>query len=344
MSKYNVAVVGATGAVGIEMMSILEERNFPIKDIKLLASKRSAGKTFEFKGETVVIEEATPESFNDVQIAFFSAGGSISKALAPEAVKRGCVVVDNSSAFRMEDDVPLVVPEVNPEDIKLHNGIIANPNCSTIIMVVPLKPLHDLCPIERIVVSTYQAVSGAGAKGMDELSKQVDAYVQGEEIKANILPVASLDNHYQVAFNVIPQVDVFAEGGYTKEEWKMVNETQKMFHNNSIKITCTTVRLPVFRSHSESVNIEFKEKVSKEQVIEALENASGVVVLDDIDNQKYPMPLDVSGKDDVYVGRIREDNSISTGVNLWIVGDQIRKGAALNAIQIGECLIKEDLL
>jgi aspartate-semialdehyde dehydrogenase len=337
-------MVGATGAVGIEMLSILEERKFPIKELKLLASSRSAGKVMEFGGRSIVVEEAQPSSFDGVDIAFFSAGASTSKRLAHEAVKRGCLVIDNSSAFRMDADVPLVVPEVNGEDAKKHNGIIANPNCSTIIMVVAVKPLYDLAKIKRMVISTYQAVSGAGAKGITELEQQVRAYVEGKDIIANVLPVGSLDKHYQIAFNVIPQVDVFGEGGYTKEEWKMVHETRKIFHDDELRISCTTVRVPVFRSHAESVNIEFCRKVSRQEALNALSRAPGVVVYDDIENMKYPMPLDTSEKDPVYVGRIREDVSLDTGLNLWIVGDQIRKGAALNAVQIAEYVVDNDLV
>lgn len=344
MRGYSVAIVGATGAVGMEMLSILEERNFPIEKLKLLASARSAGKGIEFRGETIIVEEVQPSSFDGVQIAFFGAGGSVSKAFVHEAVSRGCIVVDNSSAFRMDKDVPLVVPEVNGEDIKKHKGIIANPNCTTTIMVAPLKPLHDLARIRRLVISTYQAVSGAGAKGMDELEHQALAYAQDREIHPKVLPVASLEKHYQIAFNVIPQVDVFDDAGYTKEEWKMVNETRKILHDDSLKVTCTTVRVPVFRSHAESVNIEFERKVSRDEAIEVLSNAPGVVVCDDIANMEYPMPLDTSGKDAVYVGRIREDISLETGLNLWIVGDQIRKGAALNAVQIAEYLAANDLV
>lgn len=342
--SYNVAIAGATGAVGMEMLSILEQRNFPIKNLKLLASARSSGKSIEFKGEKIIVEELQPSSFDGVEIAFFSAGASVSKVFAQEAVKRGCVVIDNSSAFRMEEDVPLVVPEVNGEDLKEHKGLIANPNCTTAIMVVPLKPLYDIAKMRRVIVSTYQAVSGAGAKGMYELEHQTRTYVDGKEIQSTVLPVSSLEKHYQILFNVIPQVDVFADAGYTKEEWKTVNETRRILHDPSLRITCTAVRVPVIRSHSESVNIEFDRKVSKEEAIEVLSNAPGVVVYDDIENMKYPMPLDTSGKDPVYVGRIREDISLETGLNLWIVGDQIRKGAALNAIQIGEYLTASDLV
>jgi aspartate-semialdehyde dehydrogenase len=341
---YNVAVVGATGAVGMEMLSILEERKFPIKKLKLLASARSAGKGIEFRGETIIVQEVKPSSFDGVEMAFFGAGGSVSKAFVHEAVHRGCIVIDNSSAFRMDMDVPLVVPEVNGEDVRNHKGIIANPNCTTTIMVVPLKPLHELAGIKRLVISTYQAVSGAGAKGMDELEDQVLAYAENREIHPRVLPVASLEKHYQIAFNVIPQVDVFDDAGYTKEEWKMVNETRKILHDDSLQISCTTVRVPVLRSHAESVNIEFKRKVSRNEAIEVLSNAPGVVECDDAENMEYPMPLTTSGKDAVYVGRIREDISLETGLNLWIVGDQIRKGAALNAVQIAEYLAANELV
>jgi aspartate-semialdehyde dehydrogenase len=341
---YSVAIVGATGAVGMEILSILEERSFPVGKLTLLASARSAGKGIKFRGEMLTVEELKSSSFEKTDIAFFSAGGSVSKAFVHEAAKRGCVVIDNSSAFRMDKDVPLVVPEVNGEDTRDHKGIIANPNCTTTIMVVPLKPLYDIARIKRLVVSTYQAVSGAGAKGMDELEHQALAYAEKREIHPKVLPVSDLEKHYQIAFNVIPQVDVFDDAGYTKEEWKMVNETRKILHDDSLRVTCTTVRVPVFRSHAESVNIEFERKVEKDEVLNVLSNAPGVIVQDDIANMHYPMPLDVSGKDAVYVGRIREDISLETGLNLWIVGDQIRKGAALNAIQIAEYLVAHDLI
>lgn len=344
MREFSVAVVGVTGAVGQEMLKCLEERGFPVGKIKPLASSRSAGKEITFKGETLRIEEARPQSFEGIDIAFFSAGASVSKELAPEAVRRGALVIDNSSAFRMDEGVPLVVPEVNPSAIAEHKGIIANPNCSTIIMVVALKPIHDRARIKRVVVSTYQAVSGAGARAMVELEEQTRAYLEGKAIVPQIIPLAKAEKHYQIAFNLVPQIDVFVEGGYTKEEMKMVNETRKIMGEPGLKVTATTIRVPVFRSHSESINIETEDKLSREEAREVLAAAPGVEVLDDVERQIYPMPLDVSGKDAVYVGRIREDNSIEKGLNLWVVGDQIRKGAALNAIQIAEEAVAKGLL
>jgi len=335
---YNVAVVGATGAVGKEMIKILEERSFPVKNLKLLASARSAGKKLKFKGEEITVEELKPESFEGIDIALFSAGGERSKQFAPEAVKRNAVVIDNSSAFRMDKEVPLVVPEVNPEDVKWHKGIIANPNCSTIQMVVVLKPLYDISKIKRIVVSTYQAVSGAGAEAIEELKKQTEAILNGKEPPPpNKIPK-------QIAFNCVPQIDVFFDDGYTKEEHKMVNETKKIMHDESIKVSATCVRVPVFIGHSESVNIEFEKPISVEEAKEALKNAPGVAVIDDFKNGVYPTPVDVAGKDDVLVGRIRKDDTIDNGLNLWIVGDNLRKGAALNAVQIAEILIEENLI
>lgn len=340
MKKYNVAVLGATGAVGQELLSLLQERNFPAAEIKTLASARSAGKEIEVAGISYTIEAATPESFADVDIAFFCAGGSVSKELAPAAVAAGAVVIDNTSAFRMDPDVPLVVPEVNKEAIFQHKGIIANPNCSTIIMAVPLWPLHKAAGIKRIVVSTYQAVSGAGKEGMDELREQVEASCKGVEVEPKVLPVGSLPKHYPIAFNLLPHIDVFDEEGYTKEEWKMVNETHKIMDPN-IAVTATTVRVPVYRCHSESVNIELERPLSPDEARQILAEAPGVKVLDDPEQMLYPQPLMLEGEDDVYVGRIRKDLSVPHGLNLWIVGDQIRKGAALNAVQIGEILAKE---
>lgn len=338
---YTVAVVGATGAVGEEILSILQERRFPISELVLLASERSEGKEIEFMGEVLRVRRATPESFQGVDIAFFSAGGDVSRSLAPEASRRGAVVIDNTSAFRMDPQVPLVVPEVNPEDIRNHKGIIANPNCSTIIMAVAIKPIYDAAGIKRIVVSTYQAVSGAGARALSALLSETRDYIEGKSVNPEVLPFAKAPKHYQIAFNLIPQIDMFAEGAYTKEEWKMVNETRKILHDPELKVTATTVRVPVFRCHSESINVETKEKLSRSEVVEILSRAPGVQVLDSPEDMLYPMPLDISGKDDVYVGRIREDNSCERGLNLWVVGDQLRKGAALNAIQIGEILIRE---
>lgn len=343
MKRYNVAILGATGAVGQEFLKLIEERSFPFNELKLLASERSAGKTIEFMGKEYIVEAATPDSFNDVQIALF-AGGSISKTLAPEAAKRGAVVIDNSSAFRMDPEVPLVVPEVNPEAIKSHKGIIANPNCSTIIMVMALKPLYDEVKIKRIVVSTYQAVSGAGKEGIDELTDQVKAVIENRPVEANILPSASLPKHYQIAFNLLPQIDVFVEDDYTKEEMKMVNETHKIFNDYNIGITATTIRVPVYRSHSESINIELDGPLSPEKAKAVLAKFPGVIVQDNPAEMLYPMPLYTSDSNEVFVGRIRADKTVPYGLNLWVVGDQIRKGAALNAVQIAEYMIKQNLI
>lgn len=340
MKKINVAVLGATGAVGQELLALLEERNFPAKEIRALASARSAGKKIQVGEREYTIEEATKESFAGVDVAFFCAGGGVSKKMAPLAVEAGAVVVDNTSAFRMDPDVPLVVPEVNREAIFTHKGIIANPNCSTTIMLVPLWPLHKAAGIKRIVVSTYQAVSGAGVEGMEELKRQVLASAKGEELVAEVLPVSSLDKHYPIAFNLLPQIDVFAEEDYTQEEWKMIRETHKIM-DPEIKVTATTVRVPVYRCHSESVNIELEKPLSPEEARELLANAPGVTVMDNPKEMLYPLPNELSGVDDVYVGRIRRDLTVPSGLNLWIVGDQIRKGAALNAVQIGEELVKE---
>jgi aspartate-semialdehyde dehydrogenase len=336
LKEYNVAIAGATGAVGSVFLSILEERSFPIKSLTLLASERSVGKKIEFKKEQFEVKELSKDSFKNIDIALFSAGASRSKEFAKYAANSGAVVIDNSSAFRMEPDIPLVVPEVNPEDAFKHNGIIANPNCSTIIMAVAVKPLYDISLIKRIVVSTYQAVSGAGAKAMLELeeqSRQIICAGSSNVIKS-IFPV-------QIAFNVIPHIDVFLENGYTKEEMKMHHETRKIFNDFNIKVSATTVRVPVFTSHSESLNIETEKKITVSQAKEALAKAPGVTLKDDIANLSYPTPLDSSGRDDVYVGRIREDISVDNGLTMWVVGDQLRKGAALNAIQIAELLISK---
>ncbi|MCX7969996.1 MAG: aspartate-semialdehyde dehydrogenase [Negativicutes bacterium] len=343
MSRYNVAILGATGAVGQEFLKIIEQRNFPFAKLKLLASERSAGRTIGFMGQEYVVEEARPQSFAGVDLALF-AGGAASRQLAPEAVSRGAVVIDNSSAFRMDDDVPLVVPEVNSGDLHRHRGIIANPNCSTIIMVVVLKPLHDQAGLKRVVVSTYQAVSGAGKEAIDELDTQVRTWLAGGEMKADILPVASLPRHYPVAFNLIPQIDVFLDNGFTKEEMKMVRETHKILHDDSIGIVPTTVRVPVYRSHSESLSLEFIHSISPEEARAVLSRAPGVIVEDRPEEQVYPMPLYTSHRDEVFVGRIRADHTVPHGLSLWLVGDQIRKGAALNAIQIAEYMIANRLL
>lgn len=343
MKKYNVAILGATGAVGTEFLKLIEERNFPYAELRLLASKRSAGKQIEFMGKTYTVQEATKDSFAGIDIALF-AGGSVSKEFAPYAVEAGAVVIDNSSAFRMDPEVPLVVPEVNPQAILKHKGIIANPNCSTIIMVMALKPLYDMAKIKRIVVSTYQAVSGAGKEGIDELTDQVKDFADGKEMVANILPSASLAKHYPIAFNLIPQIDVFIDNLYTKEEMKMVNETRKIFDDYDMRITATTVRVPVYRSHSESINVEFENDLNLEEMQKALAAFPGVQVIDNPQEQLYPMPLYTSEKDDVYVGRLRRDESNDKTFNMWVVGDQIRKGAALNTLQIAETMIKNNWL
>lgn len=343
MKKYNVAILGATGAVGTEFLKLIEERNFPYAELRLLASKRSAGKQIEFMGKTYTVQEATKDSFAGIDIALF-AGGSVSKEFAPYAVEAGAVVIDNSSAFRMDPEVPLVVPEVNPQAILKHKGIIANPNCSTIIMVMALKPLYDMAKIKRIVVSTYQAVSGAGKEGIDELTDQVKDFADGKEMIANILPSASLAKHYPIAFNLIPQIDVFMDNLYTKEEMKMVNETRKIFDDYDMRITATTVRVPVYRSHSESINVEFENDLNLEEMQKALAAFPGVQVIDNPQEQLYPMPLYTSEKDDVYVGRLRRDESNEKTFNMWVVGDQIRKGAALNTLQIAETMIKNNWL
>ena len=341
MKKYNVAILGATGAVGGEFLKLIEERNFPFAELRLLASKRSAGTEIEFMGKTYVVQEATKDSFQGIDIALF-AGGSVSKEFAPYAVEAGAVVIDNSSTFRMDPEVPLVVPEVNPQAILKHKGIIANPNCSTIIMVMALKPLYDLAKIKRVVVSTYQAVSGAGKEGIDELTDQVKAYSEGKEMVAKILPSASLEKHYPIAFNLIPQIDVFLDNLYTKEEMKMINETQKIMEDYDMRITATTVRVPVYRSHGESVNIEFVHDLELADMIKAIEAFPGVQMLDNPQAQEYPMPLYTSDKDDCFVGRLRRDESNPNTFNLWVVGDQIRKGAALNTLQIAETMIKNE--
>ena len=342
MKKYNVAILGATGAVGQEFLSLIEERNFPFANLKLLASKRSAGKVIKFMGKDYVVEEATNESFKDVQIALF-AGGSASTVFASAAVKSGAVVIDNSSAFRMDPEVPLVVPEVNPEAIKNHKGIIANPNCSTIIVTMALKPIYDKVKIKRVVVSTYQAVSGGGKEAIDELEQQVKAIAENRPVEAKILPGASLAKHYQIAFNLIPQIDVFKDNGYTKEEMKMIDETHKILDDYGMGITATTIRVPVYRSHAESINLELEDDLSIDEVKSALSNFEGVIVKDNPDEMEYPMPLYTSNQDEVFIGRIRKDYSIKNGLNLWVVGDQIRKGAALNALQIAEYMIKHNM-
>ncbi|NQT83958.1 aspartate-semialdehyde dehydrogenase [bacterium] len=332
--KYNVAVVGATGAVGQEMISGLVERDFPVDRIRLLASARIPGRKLKFGGEDVDVEVLGEDSFHGIDIALFSAGGGRSKQFAPIAAKEA-VVIDNTSAFRMDPDVPLVVPEVNPEDLAWHKGIIANPNCSTIQMVVALKPIHDLVRIKRIVVTTFQSVSGAGARAVDEMYHETQALLDGKSYETSVFP-------HQIAFNALPQIpqsDAFAENGYTHEEMKMVNETRKMFHDESIMVSATCVRVAVDRGHSEAVNIETEKKITADEVRELLSAAEGVKVIDDIGNQLYPLATQAAGRDEVFVGRIREDISCPNGIDMWVVSDNLKKGAALNAIQIAERLI-----
>ncbi|HAI52014.1 MAG: aspartate-semialdehyde dehydrogenase [Limnochordia bacterium] len=336
MKKLHVAILGATGMVGRELLDILVERDFPIAKLTLMSSARSAGNRVLVGGKEYAVQEASPEAFQGVDVAFFAAGGQVSRQWADIAVEAGALVIDNTSAFRLRDDVPLVVPEVNGEEVRNHRGIIANPNCSTIIMVLALKPIFDRAGIKRVVVSTYQAVSGAGGKAMDELRMQTEDYLAGREMAANILPVAGAPRHYPIAFNLIPQIDEFAEDDYTKEEWKMVRETQKLFKAPELKISPTTIRIPVMRCHSESINVETEAPLSPEECRELLRGAPGVQVVDDPAAQEYPMPLWATGKDAVYVGRIRRDPTVENGLNLWVVGDQVRKGAALNAVQIAE--------
>ncbi len=334
MSKnYNIAIVGATGAVGTDMLRVLAERNFPVKHLRLLASVRSKGKKLLFKGKEIEVEELTHDSFENIDIALFSAGADRSKEFAPSAVKAGAVVVDNSSAFRMDPEVPLVVPEVNPEDALKHKGIIANPNCSTIIMVVSVAPLHKAKKLKRIIASTYQAVSGAGVQGMQELEKQTMQIINKEEIKPSKFP-------HQIAFNLFPHIDIFLENDYTKEEMKMVFETQKIMSLPNLQVNCTCVRLPVLRAHSESLLLEFEEDITPEEAREILKSAPGVKLLDNVSENIYPMPITASGKDEVFVGRIRQDISRNDkkGLSIFIAGDQLLKGAALNAVQIAELL------
>ncbi len=337
MKKYNVVILGATGAVGIEFRKILLERKFPIDKIRFLGSS-TVGTQIEFGGRTVTVEAVGDDSFKGYDIGLFSAGASISKQVARRAAESGCVVIDNSSAWRMDPDVPLVVPEVNPDDVDWNRGIIANPNCSTIQMVVALKPIHDHARIKRIVVSTYQAVSGTGLKAIEELGIQVKDLVQERPISQRKVYA------HQIAFNALPHIDVFLPNGYTKEEMKMVNETRKIMGDDAIGVTATTVRVPVYHGHSESVNIETEKKISAEKVRELMKNAPGVIVEDDPAQNLYPLAINAAGKDEVFVGRIREDESIPNGINMWIVSDNIRKGAALNAVQIAELLIRKGMV
>ncbi len=340
MKEVNVAVVGATGAVGRMMLQVLEERKFPVRNLRLFASERSKGVKIPFCGEEIAVEVlSAQQDFSGIEVALFSAGASRSLEFAPKFAAEGAVVVDNSSAWRMDPEVPLVVPEVNPHAVADYRkkGIIANPNCSTIQMVVALKPLYDYSRIKRIVVSTYQAVSGAGQKAVQELMDQTKAWCRGEN-----LPEPKVFPH-QIAFNCLPHIDVFLENGYTKEEMKMVNETKKIMEDEEIRVTATTVRVPVFYGHSEAVNIETEAKISREKARELLSAFPGVVVIDEPQEKKYPLPIDFAGRDEVFVGRIREDESVENGLNLWIVADNLRKGAATNAVQIAELLVEKYL-
>lgn len=337
-SEYHVALAGATGAVGNEMLQILEEQEFPVASLKLLASSRSAGKTLDFRGESLHVEELRDDSFEGVDIALFSAGAAASRQFAPAAAESGCVVIDNSSGWRMDPEVPLVVPEVNPHAVADYRrkGIIANPNCSTIQMVVVLKPIYDAAGIERVVVSTYQAVSGTGKNAMEELTEQTRNLLTFQEVTAEVYP-------HRIAFNCFPHIGGFLENGYTEEEMKMVHETHKIMEDPNIRVSATTVRIPVFYGHSEAVNIQTERKLSAKEARVLLFQAPGVRVMDNPDERIYPMPSEAAGINDTLVGRIREDISIENGLDLWIVADNIRKGAALNTVQIAELLIKEHL-
>ncbi|AKG21823.1 aspartate-semialdehyde dehydrogenase [Calothrix sp. 336/3] len=338
MSKsYRVAVLGATGAVGYELLELLASRNFPIADLKLLASERSAGQKISFRGENLLVEAVSEQSLENIDIVLASAGGSTSKRWAPKAVEKGAVVIDNSSAFRMYPDVPLVVPEVNPEAAASHRGIIANPNCTTILMAVAIYPLHRVQPIQRIVAATYQSASGAGAKAMAEVQNQAAEILAGKEPTSEIFP-------YPLAFNLFPHNTPINDQGYCEEEMKMVNETRKIFADQNIRITATCVRVPVLRAHSEAINLEFSTPFSPDKAREIISQAPGVKLVEDWHNNYFPMPKEATGKDEVLVGRIRQDISHPCGLELWLCGDQIRKGAALNAIQIAELLVERSLL
>ena len=338
MSKsVRVAILGATGAVGTELLELLETRNFPVEQLKLLASPRSAGKKLTFQGKSLTVEAINEDSFKDIDLVLASAGGSSSKAWAKTIVASGAVMIDNSSAFRMDDSVPLVVPEINPEAAQKHQGIIANPNCTTILLGVAVYPLHQIQPIRRMVIATYQSASGAGAMAMEEVKHQAKAILSGEPAKAEILP-------YPLAFNLFPHNSPLTDSGYCEEELKMINETRKIFNNSTIRVTATCVRVPVLRAHSEAVNLEFDSPFGVSQAREILSQAPGVKLVENWDSNYFPMPIDATGKDEVLVGRIRQDLSHPCGLELWLCGDQIRKGAALNAIQIAELLVQKNLL
>ena len=345
MSGYQVAVVGATGAVGTKMLEMLAEADFPITGVKLLASKRSAGKVLLFKDQELVIEETTAESFEGIDIALFSAGGSVSKEFAPEAVKRGAVVIDNTSAFRMDLNVPLVVPQVNELALKEHQGIIANPNCSTIQMMVALEPVRKAYGLSRIIVSTYQAVSGAGVSAINELKEQSQKMLNDEPVEARILPCGGDKKHFPIAFNALPQIDVFSDAGYTYEEWKMMNETKKIMADETIKVAATCVRIPVVSGHSESIYFEVKDELATVFGIQnELEKAPGVVLQDDPATQLYPTALTSVGKKETFVGRVRKDLDDDLGFHMWVVSDNLLKGAAWNSIEIAESLHRLDLV
>ena len=339
MAGYNVAIVGVTGNVGQVLIDVLLERGFPVKEWKLLASARSVNKMITIDGKEYPVEEAKADAFAGVDFAFFSAVGDISKELAPEAVKQGAIVVDNSSAFRMEPDVPLIVPEVNAEAVKGHKGLIANPNCSTIQMVVALQPLHQAAGLKRVVVATYQSVSGAGKEAIDELAAQSQAVLDDQEVVKERIPFKGAAKNHQIAFNMVPHIDVFEEDDYTKEEMKMIRETRKIMGIPDLPVTATTVRVPVFNGHSEAVNVELNNPLSPEKAREILAKAPGVVVWDSPGELLYPMPIDTENRDEVFIGRIRVDRSVPHGLNMWVVSDNIRKGAATNSIQIAELLI-----
>lgn len=332
-SEFQVAIVGATGAVGAELIQLLEQREFPLRSLKLLASPKSAGKVLKFKGEEIPVEALSRDSFRSIDIALFSAGAGRSKEYAPHAVSAGAVVIDNSSAFRMEPDVPLVVPEINPADIQKHRGIIANPNCTTIIALMALYPLHKVFRVKRVIASSYQAVSGAGAKAIDELLRQSKSFLSGEVVTPEVFP-------HTIAFNVLPQVDVFLENGYTKEEVKFVNESRKIMHHPTLRASITCVRVPVFRAHSIAVHAEFEQPISVERARDILAKFPGLELVDEPSAQRYPMPLLVAGKNNCQVGRIRSDSALDNGLAFWVCGDQLLKGAALNALQIAEALSK----
>lgn len=338
MSKdYRVAILGATGAVGTELLSLLDNRNFPIAQIKLLASSRSAGKEITFKGEKLVVEPVKNGVFDDVDLVLASAGGSTSKIWAPKAVSAGAIVIDNSSAFRMDEDVPLVVPEVNPQALELHKGIIANPNCTTILMAVAVYPLHQVKPVKRIVVATYQSASGAGARAMEEVKTQSRDILAGKQPVTEIFP-------YPLAFNLFPHNSPLNNFGYCEEEMKMVNETRKIFDNQTLRVNATCIRVPVLRAHSEAINLEFHTPVKPHEARDILKLAPGVKIVEDWQANYFPMPIEASGKDEVFIGRIRQDISHQCGLDLWLCGDQIRKGAALNAVQIAELLVEKNLI